>query len=276
MSPALIASRAASLMNGRADRAVLRADRDADPLRRRSLVVARELVPTAWMTAPAYGSIVSSSMRSLRSAVLDAGLAQVVEDRLREVGRSARRRPPARLGLRSDRIGLAGERERPVRRQALDGEWSGDPDLLLVLVRLVVQQLEVGVAPDRLVDLLAGHALDDVGVVGDRLQRDVLHPLVDEPVPDVVVGWASAERHAGELRLLRAGPRASRRAGSRGTGAHESLPGQGEGDAGGVDRDPATAPLLGDVGGGAGAARRDRARGRRGRWSSAGTAERPS
>jgi hypothetical protein len=38
------------------------------------------------------------------------------------------------------------------------------------------------------VDVLAAHALDDVGVVGDRLQRDVLDPVVHEPVPDVAGG----------------------------------------------------------------------------------------
>ena len=36
--------------------------------------------------------------------------------------------------------------------------------------------------------------------------------------------------------------------------AHDAGAGKGEGDAGGVDGDPAAAPLLGDVRGGAGAA----------------------
>ena len=71
-------------------------------------------------------------------------------------------------------------------RETLDGERPGDPDLLLVLVGLVVEHLEVGVPLDRGVDLLAGHAFLDVGVVRDRLQRDVLDALVDEPLPDVI------------------------------------------------------------------------------------------
>jgi hypothetical protein len=41
-----------------------------------------------------------------------------------------------------------------VRRQALDGERPGDPDLAAVGVGLVVKQLDIGRARDRLVDLV--------------------------------------------------------------------------------------------------------------------------
>ena len=42
-----------------------------------------------------------------------------------------------------------------MRATGLDRERPGDPNLLRVLVRLVVEQLVVGVALDRGVDLLA-------------------------------------------------------------------------------------------------------------------------
>ena len=79
---------------------------------------------------------------------------EVVEDRLLE-GRSA----VGVLGSpqwSSCRNGAAGKGQGAVRRQALDGERAGDPDLLLVLVGLVVEQLEVGVPLDRRVDLARG------------------------------------------------------------------------------------------------------------------------
>ena len=62
---------------------------------------------------------------------------------------------------------LVGGGQHAVRRQALDGERPGHPDALLVLVGLVVERLGLGVAGDGGVDLLAGHALLDVRVVGD-------------------------------------------------------------------------------------------------------------
>ena len=93
-------------------------------------------------------------------------------------------------------------REDAVRREALDGERPGDADALVVLVRLVVEQLGVGVARDRRVDLLARHAFFDVRVVRDRLQRDVRHALVDEALPDVVVGLVLRRDLAGDLGFL--------------------------------------------------------------------------
>ena len=119
-----------------------------------------------------------------------------------------------RVGVR--RAGVvdraAGERQRAVRRQALDRERPGDANLLLVLVGLVVEQLELGVPADRRVDLLPAHALLDVGVVGDRLERDVLDSLVDEPVADVVRDLGRRQRRARQLALL---PRPSAESASR-------------------------------------------------------------
>ena len=96
----------------------------------------------------------------------------------------------------------------------------------------------------------------DLGVVGDRLQRDVRHALVDEALADIVVGRRVGGGVAGELGFLRAAlaavgeqiPRIARR--------HQARAGERQRDAAGVDRDPAPAPLLGDIGGGARAAGR--------------------
>ena len=104
---------------------------------------------------------------------------------------------------------------------------------------------------DRCVDFATTHTLDDVGVVGDGLQGDVLDPLVDEPVPDVVARLTVGQRRASDLTFLeppfgRIGQEVVRK-----LGAHESLPGQGECDPRRIDSDPAAAPLLGDVGCGA-------------------------
>jgi hypothetical protein len=93
-----------------------------------------------------------------------------------------------------------------MRRQALDRERSGDADLLDVFIGLVVEHLEIGVTLDRSVDLVAAHTLDDVGVVGDRLQGDVLHPLVHKPLADVAPTFADRQRRASELLLLGATP----------------------------------------------------------------------
>ena len=100
-----------------------------------------------------------------------------------EVGGVAGRRGFAGRPVRAAAVAAG---QHPVRRQALDGERPGHADARRVLVGLVVEQLGVGVAADGGVDLGARHALVDVGVVGDRLQRDVRHALVDEALADVV------------------------------------------------------------------------------------------
>ena len=100
--------------------------------------------------------------------------------------------------------------------------------------------------------LLPDHV--DPGVVGDGLQGDVGYPLVDEAVADVAVGGRFGRGLAGELGFLPLPFGAVREEVEGVAGAHDAGAGQREGDAGGVDGDPAPAPLLGDVGGGAGAA----------------------
>ena len=87
----------------------------------------------------------------------------------------------------------------------------------------------------------------DLRVVGDRLQRDVRHALVDEAVTDVAVRRSCHTNARPLTSAFLAKPVGNRRASSTGIGAHDAGARQGERDARRVDRDPASAPLLGDV-----------------------------
>ena len=94
----------------------------------------------------------------------------------------------------------------------------------------------------------------DLGVVGDALQRDMRHPLVDETLADVAArGLAArdAPRDFGFLQLAfgRVGQQVVRIARTHDAGASQC-----QRHTRGVDGDPAAAPLLGDVGRGARAA----------------------
>ena len=162
-------------------------------------------------------------LRLLQDDAREVLLRPVVGPRLRHACRGARR---------------SRRRQHAVRREALHREGSGDPDLPLVLVGLVVEVLVVGLGGDGGVDLLlpgdaglppqsacvstasAGQDSDasrgishssqsassagvqvlaqrlhrllpafpddvDLGVVGDGLERDVRHALVDEALADV-------------------------------------------------------------------------------------------
>ena len=118
-----------------------------------------------------------------------------------------------------------------------------------------------GMACEQLVegraDLLDGGLplrpdLVDLGVVGDGFQRDVRHAPVDEAVTYVVVGGCGRRSRPRDLGLLslpffRVGEQIPRV-----TCPHDPGPGQCKGDARGVDGDPASSPLFGDVGGRAG------------------------
>ena len=80
------------------------------------------------------------------------------------------------------------------------------------------------------------------------------HALVHEAVADVVVGGRVGGRLAGDVGFFQL-PVAA--VGEQVPGIarpHDAGAGERQGDAGGVDGDPAAAPLLGDVGGGARAA----------------------
>ena len=94
----------------------------------------------------------------------------------------------------------------------------------------------------------------DFRVVRDGLERDVRDALVDEALADAAVGGRFRWHPAGNLRFLDLSGAAVGEQIVRITGAHDAGAGQREGHARSVDADPATAPLLGDIGGGAGAA----------------------
>ena len=96
----------------------------------------------------------------------------------------------------------------------------------------------------------------DLGIVGDGFQGDVRHALVDEALADVAAGGRFRRRTLRDLGFL-ALPLGA--VGEQIPGiarAHDARACQRERHAGGVDGDPAPAPLLGDVGRGAGAAGR--------------------
>ena len=96
----------------------------------------------------------------------------------------------------------------------------------------------------------------DLGVVGDRLQRDVGHAPVDQALAQPSVCLRVLRRAAGDLGLLLLPFPAVCQQVVRISCAHDPCPRQGQRHPGGVDRDPASPPLLGDVGGGAGSAGR--------------------
>ena len=120
------------------------------------------------------------------------------------------------------------------------------PLLLEGRVELLAQRFE------RALELLPDHV--DLGVVGDGLERDVRHALIDEALADVAVGGSLRWNRLCDfgfflLAVLAVGEQVVRIA-----SAHDAGAGQRERDAGSVDGDPAAAPLLGDVGRGARAA----------------------
>ncbi len=94
----------------------------------------------------------------------------------------------------------------------------------------------------------------DLGVVGDRLEGDVRHALIDESLADVAAHRRRGRDPAGQFALFDLALAAVGEEVIGIAGAHDPGARQGEGDARGVDGDPAPAPLLGDIGGGAGAA----------------------
>ena len=139
-----------------------------------------------------------------------------------------------------------------MRAQRLDRERAGDADLLRVLERLVVEELEVGVPLDRRVDLARASSFLDVRVIRDRLQRDVLDAVVDEAVADVARRTAGAGGRCAVSDCSFAWPSAESASRYHGIPRpHDPLPGESERDSRRVDRDPAPAPLLGDEGRGA-------------------------
>ena len=116
----------------------------------------------------------------------------------------------------------------------LHGEGSCNPGLGIIHERLVVEGLLIGIFLDGCIDLLSGHAFFDLRIVGDGFQGDMGDGLVAEAAANALLGM-------GQLIVIK-------------ESSHETLLGQGDGYARGVAGDPAAAPLLGHIGGGAGAA----------------------
>jgi hypothetical protein len=106
----------------------------------------------------------------------------------------------------------------------------------------------------RFLPVLPDHV--DLGVVGDRLQRDVRNPFVDEALADIAVSRGFLRRRASDLALFALPLGAVGEQVIRVARAHNPRSRQRQGHARGVDRDPAPAPLFGDSGGRAGAAGR--------------------
>ena len=74
------------------------------------------------------------------------------------------------------------------RGNGFDCERPGDAGARFVDVGLVVERFLVGVAGDGGVDLLAGHAFADFGIVGDGFEGDVRDGLVAEAAADAFFG----------------------------------------------------------------------------------------
>ena len=94
----------------------------------------------------------------------------------------------------------------------------------------------------------------DLGIVGDGLQGDMRHALVDEALADVATSGRFRGRALRDLGFLALPLGAVGKQVPGIARTHDARPRQRERHAGGVDGDPAPAPLLGDVGGGARAA----------------------
>ena len=122
------------------------------------------------------------------------------------------------------------------------------PVFLHCLVELLAQRFQLLLMP------LPDHV--DLGVVGDRLKRDVRHALVNEALPDIAVRREFGRRLAGDFGFLLASLRTVRQKIVWIASAHDPGAGQSERDARSIDGDPAAAPLLGDVGRGPGTAGR--------------------
>jgi len=99
------------------------------------------------------------------------------------------------------------------------------------------------------INLLAGHAGFDVRVIGNALQCYVRDDLVHEPLVQVSQGSRSLgiDGFPVSLGLLLAAFIGIREQEVRKSCSHQPCAGQGESHAGGVDRDPPSAPLFRNV-----------------------------
>ncbi len=136
-----------------------------------------------------------------------------------------------------------------MRTQAFYGERPAHTHGSFVFVRLVEQGFGVGVFANGDVDLGAGHAFLDVGIVRDALQRDVRYRFVNEPGLDVAARQCriGGKRLPGKIDLfLAAFGRIGKQVVWKLRG-HQPRPRQCERHAGRINRNPASAPLFGNV-----------------------------
>src|SRR6516225_406623 len=104
-------------------------------------------------------------------------------------------------------------------------------------VEYATARISAAISPDHI----------DLGVVGDRLQRDMRHALVDEALADIVVGRCFLGWRAADLAFL-ALPLGT--VGEQVIGvarAHDPRPCQRQCHTRGVNRNPAPSPLFGDI-----------------------------
>ena len=131
------------------------------------------------------------------------------------------------------------------------------PVLLERGVQLLAQrlQLRLPLVPDDI----------DLRVVGDGLERDVRHALIDKAVADVSLHGLRTRRGAGDFGFLELAFAGIGQQVKRITRAHDAGTGQRQCHARSINRDPAAAPLLGDGRRWCRNRRSDRARDRQGR-----------
>ena len=106
-------------------------------------------------------------------------------------------------------------------------------------VQLLAQwlQLRLPLVPDDI----------DLRIVGDGFERDVRHALIDKAVADVPVHRLRTRRGAGDFGFLDLAFAGIGQQIKRIARAHDAGTGQRQRHARGVNRDPAAAPLLGNI-----------------------------
>ena len=94
----------------------------------------------------------------------------------------------------------------------------------------------------------------DLRIVGDGFERDVRHALIDKTLADVAMRGLARRHGPGDFGFFQLAVAAVGQQVIGIPGTHDASTSQRERHARGVDGDPAAAPLLCDIGGGAGTA----------------------
>jgi hypothetical protein len=96
----------------------------------------------------------------------------------------------------------------------------------------------------------------DLGIVGDGLQCDVWNTFIDKPLPDIAVSCSFGRCSSSDFSFFKLSVAAIGQEVIGIPRAHDTCASQRESNARGVDSDPAPPPLLRDIRGCAGPARR--------------------